>query len=89
MCEFCQDILTYPCLWEDLNHGVKAVMLFNDYKNKKLSKNEFRKYLCKFTSFSSGCYIGYYVGANLGKYNIKNNFVSHLCNIKQCLTYVY
>ena len=86
VCELCQDILTYPCLWEDLSQGVKAVMLFNDYKNRKLTKNEFRKSLCKFTSCSTGCYIGYYAGASLGKYSIKSNFDSHLYDIKQCLT---
>ena len=89
LCELCQDILTYPCFWEDLIQGVKAVMLFNDYKNGKLTKNEFRKSLCKFTSCSTGCHIGYYAGANLGKYYIKNNFDSHLYGIKQCLTYLY
>ena len=75
VCELCQDILTYPCLWQDLSQGVKAVMLFNDYKNRKLTKNEFRKSLCKFTSCSTGCYIGYYAGASLGKYSIKSNFI--------------
>ena len=74
VCELCQDTLTYPCFWEDLSHGVKAIMLFNDFKSGKLTSNEFRKSLCKFTSCSTGCFIGYYAGANLGKYNIKKKF---------------
>ena len=49
-------------------------MLFNDFKSAKLTSNEFRKSLCKFTSCSTGCFIGYYAGANLGKYNIKKKF---------------